>query len=123
MSEVSRLFTDGGIWMWAILAAGALHAIPVGAQMIMARKADFSPFLWSWLAVILLLGATGTVAGCVQGFAALEAHPALERSALLMRMLGIALIPAAFSMVVAIPALVATGIASSLVRGGIRGSA
>jgi biopolymer transport protein ExbB/TolQ len=116
MTEIARLFSEGGIWMWAILGAGILHAIPIVAQLVMARKVDITAYLWGGLAVILMLGAAGTVIGCIQGFGALEAIDPAQRTAMTMRMLGIALIPTAFAMIVAIPGVAATGVAASLRR-------
>ena len=116
MSQITHLFSMGGIWMWAILAAGVLHLIPIVAQFVWCRKADFSAYLWGGLAAIVLIGLTGTAVGCIQGFDALVQAASYERGEMLVRMMSIALIPTVFAMLVAIPGLFTTGIASSLAR-------
>ena len=116
MSQITHLFSMGGIWMWAILAAGILHMIPIAAQFVWCRKVDFSAYLWGGLAAIVLIGLTGTAVGCIQGFDAIAEAAMLERSEMLVRVLSIALIPTVFAMLVAIPGLFTTGIASSLAR-------
>jgi len=116
MSQITHLFSMGGIWMWAILAAGVLHLVPIAAQFLWCRRADFSAYLWGGLAAIVLIGLTGTAVGCMQGFDAIVRAATSEQFEMLVRVLSIALIPTVFAMLVVIPGLFTTGIASSLAR-------
>jgi drug/metabolite transporter (DMT)-like permease len=116
MQTIARAFAEGGIFMYLILVAGLLHAIPVLAQFIACKKADFSPYLWGGLAGILLLGVLGSVVGMIQAFEAISMVAPEQKAAMMAMGASIALNTTAFSVLMVLPGVFFTGIAASLAR-------
>ena len=116
MQMMARMFQEGGYFMYLVLIVGFLHAIPVLAQFIACKKADFSGYLWAGLAGILLAGWLGTMIGGIHVFEAIaSAHPD-QRGSLTAMGMAIALYPTILAVAMAIPGVFFTGIAASLAR-------
>jgi hypothetical protein len=110
------MFQEGGYFMYLVLAVSFLHAIPVLAQFIACKKADFSGYLWAGLAGILLAGWLGTMVGGIQAFEAIAvAHPD-QKGPLMAMGAAIALYPTILAVAMVIPGVFFTGIAASLAR-------
>jgi biopolymer transport protein ExbB/TolQ len=109
-------FREGGIWMYLVLLFSFLHAVPVLAQLIACKKADFSGYLWAGLLGILLMGFLGTVVGCVQMFEALAVAMPEQRGSLMAAGFAISLYPTIFAILMVIPGTFFSGIAASLAR-------
>lgn len=116
MQFIARMFVEGGIFMYIVLAAGILHAIPVLAQFIACKKADFSGYLWAGLVGIVLVGWLGTLFGAQMAFSALEWATPEQKAALAARGASIALYPTLLSIMLVIPGVWFTGIAATLAR-------
>ena len=109
-------FGDGGIWMYVLVVWGLGLYGAVVAQLVSAKRRDFSQLLWGGLAALVLIGLLGTVIGFIQGMAALGNVPNAEMAALTRRVLAIAPLPTAFAALLAVPGATAIGIAGSLAR-------
>ncbi len=116
MQMIVRMFQEGGYFMYLVLAAGLLHAIPVLAQFIACKKSDFSGYLWAGLGGILLAGWLGTMAGGIQAFEALAQAMPEQRGPLMAMGASIALAPTILAVALVIPGAFFTGIAASLAR-------
>jgi len=113
---IARMFQEGGYFMYLVLAVSFLHAIPVLAQFIACKKADFSGYLWAGLAGILLAGWLGTMMGALQAFGAIAQVAPEQKSALIAMAAGIALYPTILAVAMVVPGAFFTGIAASLAR-------
>lgn len=111
-----QMFQDGGIWMYLVLGSSLLHAIPVLAQFIACKKADFSGYLWAGLVGILVLGWIGTVFGAIQAFSAIATVAPDQKAAMATMAAGIALCPTILAVAMVIPGVFFTGIAATLAR-------
>lgn len=116
MQQIARMFQEGGIWMYIVLLLSLLHAVPVMVQMGLCKKVDFSGYLWGGLVGILLVGWIGTIVGAIQMFEALSMAMPDQRGALMARGLSIAFNPTLFAMIMVVPGLFFSGIASTMAR-------
>lgn len=117
---LADLIHKGGLPLIAVLAMGALHMLAVIAQLILCRKVDLSPLLWSGVLAIVLGGAIGSVAGQITSFAAAGYASAEMKQTLIASGISMALYTAEISLMVAIVAVSATGLASTLARNLVR---
>ena len=116
MGFLSRMFEEGGIWVWLVLAFGLLHAIPVIAQMALCKKIDFSGYLWGGIAGILLVGFLGTMIGCIRGFEALAFAAPDQKTGMIVMGIAAAVQPSIMALILAVPGVFFSGIAATLAR-------
>jgi drug/metabolite transporter (DMT)-like permease len=102
--------------MIIILVAAILHAVPTLVQLFMARKADFTPYIWGGLAGIVLLGVLGCLLGFSQAMMAIASAPPDVQAAMMARGIAILLNVSILTTVLVLPGLLFAGIASCLTR-------
>jgi hypothetical protein len=109
-------FSDGGVWMYVILAWGVTLYGGVLAQFILSRKSDFSQVLWGGVAALFLIGILGTIIGFIQGMGAVSAAPAEQVSTMTVEVMAIAPLPTALAALIAVPGATLVGIAAASAR-------
>lgn len=109
-------FSDGGVWMYVIVAWGFALYGGVLAQFAMSRRRDFSQALWGGVAALFLIGILGSVIGFIQGMAAVSGAPTDQMSAMSARVMAIAPLPTALAALIAVPAATLVGIAAAAAR-------
>jgi hypothetical protein len=109
-------FSDGGVWMYVILAWGVTLYGGVLAQFILSRKSDFSQVLWGGVAALFLIGILGTVIGFIQGMGAVSAAPAAQVPTMTVKVMAIAPLPTALAALIAVPGATLVGIAAASAR-------
>jgi hypothetical protein len=112
---VDRLFASGG-WTILVLLLSLIHWIPVIAQIFVCKKYDFSSYLWAAVAGIVLVGGIGSMVGVLQAFSALGMASAEDPYGLLARGISVALTPVLLAILLSLPGVFFTGIASTLAR-------
>jgi len=116
MMPVARAFSEGGPFMYVILIAAVLHAIPTLVQLFMSRKADFTPYLWGGLAGIALLGALGCMLGFSQAMTAVASAAPDVQAAMMARGIAILINVSILTTLLLLPGLLFAGIATCLTR-------
>jgi hypothetical protein len=114
--SISVSFSDGGVWMYVIVAWGIALYGGVLAQLVLSRRNDFSQVLWGGVAALLLIGVLGSVIGFIEGMGAVADAPTDQVSTLAARVMAIAPLPTALAAVIAVPGATLTGIAASTAR-------
>lgn len=109
-------FSDGGVWMYVILAWGVTLYGGVLAQFVQSRKRDFSQVLWGGVAALFLIGILGTVIGFIQGMGAVSAAPVEQVSTMTVQVMAIAPLPTALAALIAVPGATLVGIAAAAAR-------
>jgi hypothetical protein len=109
-------FSDGGIWMYVIVAWGVTLYGGVLAQFVLSRKSDFSQVLWGGVAALFLIGILGTVIGFIQGMGAVSVASAEQVSSMTVKVLAIAPLPTALAALIAVPGATLVGIAAATAR-------
>jgi hypothetical protein len=109
-------FSDGGVWMYVILAWGVTLYGGVLAQFVLSRKSDFSQVLWGGVAALFLIGILGTVIGFIQGMGAVSAAPVEQVSTMTVKVLAIAPLPTALAALIAVPGATLVGLAAASAR-------
>ena len=116
MMFLARAFSDGGPFMYIITLTAVLHAIPTLVQLFMAKKADFTPYIWGGLAGIVLLGVLGCMLGFSQAMQAVAQASPEQQAALMARGIAILINVSIWTTVLVLPGLLFAGIASCLTR-------
>ena len=116
MMPIAQAFSDGGPFMIIILLAAVLHAIPTLVQLFMAKKVDFTPYIWGGLAGIVLLGALGCMLGFSQAMGAIASAPPDMQASMMARGIAIVLNVSVLTTVLVLPGLLFAGIATCLTR-------
>lgn len=114
--DLTQAFADGGFWMWGVLALGLAHWVTVAYQLVKVESVDVIPFLWGSVGATVLLGLLATLVGLQMGFSYLATLPAEEVRDKLLLIPTIALGTTVLSLIFAVPGLLGTGIAATMVR-------
>jgi hypothetical protein len=116
MHDIMFAFREGGGFMYIVLAASVLHAIPTIAQLALVKKADLTPYLWGGLAGIGLLGLLGVLLGLYESLRAMGSASPEQQAAVLARGIAISLNVSALTAFLLLPGLLFAGIATCLTR-------
>ncbi len=116
MMPIARAFSEGGPFMFIILIAAILHAIPTLVQLFTAKRADFTPYIWGGLAGIALLGVLGCLLGFSQAMRAVASAAPDVQAAMMARGIAILLNVSTMTTILLLPGLLFAGIATCLTR-------
>jgi biopolymer transport protein ExbB/TolQ len=116
MTSPVTMFQHGGPIMFVLLLWALLVFVAQLAQFVLAKKVDFTPLLWSGLFCTVLLGMLGSMMGMSEAFGAVASASPEMKQVMLASGATVAMTSTMFSLLIAIPQAILTGIAATAVR-------
>jgi biopolymer transport protein ExbB/TolQ len=102
--------------MYLLLLTVPLHLVLVAVQILLVKKVNLVPLLWTSVVNTVLIGLLGSVLGCLQAFHAVAMASAEMKQALMAQGIAVSLYTTAGALMMASTQLFFTGIAASVVR-------
>lgn len=102
--------------MFVLLLWGLFIFVAQIVQLVLVKKVDFTPLLWSGLFCTVLLGILGSMTGLSTAFQAVASAAPEAKQMLLASGQAVSIFTTTFSVLIAIPQAILTGVAATAVR-------